>query len=216
MKNLLSAITLLLGLCAIVGCGPSKAEIEAQRRADSARIADSVRAVERQRIDDSIYIVQRREAAERARIADSIREANTVVLEGLMKKIAQTFNSNGREWKKGTAAIIAKYGTANLKSTYAKHGHDEPDGTGCYLLWGDYSDGYTTIDCKSVTDVTENSCKMVFGVCYNGPGGEYEEFEKATFTLIREGDRWLIDDIEEDRFNSSFVEDPQTYRQMNA
>ena len=57
---------------------------------------------------------------------------------------------------------------------------------------------------------------MVFGVCYNGPGGEYEEFEKATFTLIREGDRWLIDDIEEDRFNSSFVEDPQTYRDMNA
>ncbi|MBQ9554701.1 MAG: hypothetical protein IJV05_00595 [Muribaculaceae bacterium] len=113
-------------------------------------------------------------------------------------------------------AIISRYATASLKSTYAKHGHDEPDGTGCYLLWGDYTDGYTTLDGKSVIDITDNSCKMIFGVCYVGPDGEYEEFDRATFTLVREGDKWLIDDIEEDRYSSSFMENPQGYRHMSA
>lgn len=63
MKELLSLVALFIGLCTMMGCGPSKAELEAQRRADSARIVDSVRAAERQRIADSL------------RIADSIQTA---------------------------------------------------------------------------------------------------------------------------------------------
>jgi len=216
MKNLLSVIALSLGICAMMGCGPSKAEIEAQRRADSARIVDSMRALESQRVNDSLALEARLRAAERERIADSIREVNGRELEGLMKKIARTFNNNGRDWMGGTKAIIARYATADLKSTYARYGHDEPDGTGCYLLWGDYTDGYTTLVSKSVTGITENSCQMTFGVCYNGPGGEYEEFDRATFTLVCEDGKWLIDDIEEDRYNASFTENPQAYRHMNS
>ena len=216
MKKFLSVIALLIGVCSIMGCGPSKAEIEEKRRADSARIADSVRTLERQRIEDSLRIVSRMQFAEKTRVADSIREANTMELEALMKKIAHTFNSNGREWKMGTKAIISKYATSSLKRTFARYGNDEPDGTGCYLLWGEYSDGYTTIVGKSVTGVTENSCSMTFGVYYNGPGGEYEEFEEATFTLVREGNKWLIEDIDEDQYDSSFMENPRAYRHMNA
>ena len=88
----------------MIGCGPSKAEIEAQRRADSARIVDSVRAVERQRIDDSLRIAA---YMENARITDSIREANTMVLEKLMKMITQTFNnSSANSWMGGKSHHI--------------------------------------------------------------------------------------------------------------
>lgn len=215
MKNLASIIALLIGLCTMMGCGPSKAEIEEQRRADSARIVDSVRAVERMRIDDSLRIVERMKMAERSRIADSIREANTKELESLMKKIAQTYNASARDWK-GTGAIISKYATASLKSTFAKHGHDLPDGTGCYLLRGDFTDGYTTISGESVGNVTDSSCRMVFNLYYNGPGGEHDEFDRATFYLVREGGKWLIEDIEQNSLDSSFMENPRSYRHMNA
>ena len=213
MKQIISVITLFMGLCTMMGCGPSKAEIEAQRRADSARIVDSVRAVERMRIDDSLRIVERMRLAEQSRIADSIREVNTRVVESMMKKIAQTFNNSGREWKSGTDAIISKYATTSLKSTYAKYSKfDYSDGTGCYLLHGEYSDGYTTLIGKSVDYNSDTSYDVIYGVCYNGPGGEFDEFDRATFTLVLENGKWLIDDIEEDRFNSSFMENPQGYR----
>lgn len=208
-------IVLAIGLCAMVGCGPSKAEIEEQRRADSARIVDSMRAVDRMRIDDSLRIVERMRLAEQSRIADSIRETNTKVLESLMKKIAQTNNASAMDWR-GANAVIQRYATASLKSTFAKYGHDLPDGTGCYLLMGDFSDGYTTLSGESVEDVTDDSCKLVFGLYYNGPDGEHDRYDSATFYMVREGGKWLIEDIVQDSFGSWFTEDPSSYRHMNA
>jgi hypothetical protein len=67
MKKLL-ALSVIAGFL-FTACGPSAEEREAQRQADSARIADSIAAVqaESQRVADSIAAVQ---------AADSIAKAN--------------------------------------------------------------------------------------------------------------------------------------------
>lgn len=198
MKNLLSVITLLLSLCTIVGCGPSKAELEAQRRADSARIVDSVRAAERQRIADSL------------RIADSIQTADSIAQVNLLKQIESTYNKNARDWEDGAKAIISRYGTDRLKSTYAKFGSSTKI-EACYLLKVDYTDGYMTIKGKSVNRIDNKSCQMFFKTYYNGPE-IVEDYGTATFSLVREDGTWLIDDIEEDGYNISFMKDPKAYR----
>jgi tryptophan synthase beta subunit len=66
MKKLL-ALSIIAGLI-ITACGPSAAELEAQRQADSARIADSIAAVqaEQQRVADSIAAAAAADSAAKA------------------------------------------------------------------------------------------------------------------------------------------------------
>ena len=198
MKKLLSVVALFIGLCTVVGCGPSKAEIEAQRRADSARIVDSVLAIERQRVADSL------------RIADSIQTADSIAQANLLKQIESTYNKIAKDWEDGAKVIISRYGTARLKSTYAKYGSSSGI-EACYLLKVDYTDGYMTIKGKSVNRINDNSCQMNYKTYYNGPEN-VEDYGTATFSLVRENGTWLIDDIEEDGYNASFMEDPKAYR----
>lgn len=198
MKKLLSLVALFIGLCTMMGCGPSKAEIEAQRRADSARLVDSVRSAERQRIADSIHI------------ADSIRATDSIAQANLMNQIESTYNKIARDWEDGAKAIISRYGTAKLKNTYAKYGSSSGI-EACYLLKVDYTDGYMTIKGKSVNRINDNSCQMNYKTYYNGPE-DVEDYGTATLTMVRENGTWLIDDIEEDGYNVSFMKDPKAYR----
>lgn len=199
MKHLLSTIVFLLGFSTLMGCGPSKAEIEAQRRADSARIVDSVLAVERQRVADSL------------RIADSIQTADSIAQANLLKQIESTYNIIAKDWEDGAKVIISRYGTARLKSTYAKFGSSSGI-EACYLLKVDYTDGYMTIKGKSVNRINDNSCQLIYKTYYNGPEDVVEDYGTATLTMVRENGTWLIDDIEEDGYNTSFMKDPKAYR----
>jgi hypothetical protein len=75
MKKL--AVILVIGAVALVSaCGPSAKEKEAQRIADSTRVADSMALVQahQQRVADSIAKVQ----AEQKKVADSIAHQDSI------------------------------------------------------------------------------------------------------------------------------------------
>ena len=208
MKNLLSIFTVFVGFCAMMGCGPSKAEIEAQRRADSARIADSVLAAERQRVADSIQT------------AKSVREADSIAQVKIMKEIESTFNKNDKANGTGIDAIVSKYASSRFKNTYAKYGkYSATDNTECHLLSSNI--GYQILKGISVTNNTGNSCQLNFNTryydpAYDNPADCISDVGITTITLIREDGKWLIDDIKEDGHNTSFMKDPKSYRNEAA
>lgn len=125
-------------------------------------------------------------------------------LKAIMTEIEKCYNHMGRE------EMINTYGSQRLKDTYAKYGHDTGY-EGCYLLEVDYSDGDMSIRGQSVTGITDNSCHMNFKTLYNGPDGT-EDYGIATFSMVLKDNQWLIDDIEEDGYGDSFVENPYAYR----
>lgn len=69
MRKLLSAITVFIALCAMMGCRPSQVETAEQQRANSLREADSLRVLDSLRFTDSLRV------ADSIRIADSIANA---------------------------------------------------------------------------------------------------------------------------------------------
>lgn len=204
MNRIISIIALFMGLCTMMGCGPSKAEIEAQRRADSARIADSVLAAERQRVADSIQT------------AKSMREADSITQVKIMKEIESTFNRSDKADCTGIDAIVSKYASPRFKSTYAKYGkYSASDNTECYLLRENI--GYHALRGLSVTNITQNSCQLNFKTTYHETDDPTEGVTDAgitKITLIREDGNWLIDDIEESGYKTSFMKDPKSYRQV--
>lgn len=81
MKKFL-ALAAFAGMISLIACGPSEEELKAkeQKRLDSIRVADSLKAVEeanrQQAIADSIAAVE--EAARQKAIADSTRIADSL------------------------------------------------------------------------------------------------------------------------------------------
>jgi hypothetical protein len=82
MKKIISFVA-VSAMVSLVACGPS-AEDEAKRKADSARVADSIAAIEMAaqrtadsiRMADSLAAVEVQRKADSARIADSIAAAS--------------------------------------------------------------------------------------------------------------------------------------------
>ena len=127
----------------MVGCGPSKAEIEAQRRADSMRIADSLRIVDSIRIADSI------------RVADSIRAADSIAHE---KTVIQFITNMYNQSKYNDYNFLRKHCTPKiLKYLRENYDYDCDDGD-CFAGWmfrSDAQDGnsqYGIISVKSLGD----------------------------------------------------------------
>ncbi len=81
MKKLLSLL-IVAGMVAFVACGPSQAELEAKRIADSIRVADSVK-----KVNDSLAEIARQDSIKKAeeakKIADSLHQDS--VKKGLIK-----------------------------------------------------------------------------------------------------------------------------------
>ena len=132
---------------------------------------------------------------------------STATLQSLMNDMANCYNSRGRD------SMVAIYGSQRFKDTYAKYGHDTME-DGCYLLQVDYSDGEMSIKGNSVTNITDNSCELNFVTYYNGPE-IVEKYGTAKFSLILDNNKWVIDDIKEDGYKASFMNDPKSYRHYN-
>jgi ABC-type phosphate/phosphonate transport system substrate-binding protein len=68
MKKIFGITMIAASLALMCACGPSQKELNAQKTADSIKIADSIKNVRKQIVADSITKVQ----ANQKRIADSI------------------------------------------------------------------------------------------------------------------------------------------------
>jgi hypothetical protein len=128
-----------MGLCTMIGCGPSKAEIEAQRRADSIRIADRLRIVDSIRTADSLR------RADSIRIADSTAHA---------KKVIQFISDMYNQHKFEDYSFLHKHCTPKMIK-YLEENYDYDCETGdCLAVWmfrSDAQDGNSENGIISVT-----------------------------------------------------------------
>lgn len=120
MKRLLFVISFFVGLCTMIGCGPSKAEIEAQRRADSVRVADSLHIVDSVRRADSIRV------ADSIKVADSTERVNKVI-----RFITDMYDNE----KYSDYNFLRKHCTAKMLQ-YLRDNYDYDCESGdCYAVW---------------------------------------------------------------------------------
>ena len=120
MKIILSVISLFIGLCAMIGCSPSKVENEAQRRADSARLADSLHIVDSIRMADSIRV------ADSSRVADSTARADRII------QFITDMYDNG---KYSDYDFLRKHCTAKMLQ-YLRDNYDYDCESGdCFAVW---------------------------------------------------------------------------------
>ena len=141
MKKILSVIAVFIGLCSMISCGPSKAEIEAQKRADSIRIADSLRVVDSIRVADSLRV------ADSIRIADSTAHANKVI-----QFITDMYNQHKFE----DYSFLHKHCTPKMIK-YLKENYDYDCETGdCLAVWVFRTDNQDSLNSKhGVISVTQ-------------------------------------------------------------
>lgn len=146
MKNILSIITFFIGLCFVTGCGPSKAEVEAQRRADSIRIADSIRVLDSIRIADS------------TRVADSIAHDQKIIQFITNMYNHEKYNDDGFLHEHCTSKMIKV-----LRDNY-DYECDEGDCLAGWIFRSDSDDAYdmNKYGIISVTPIGNNWYQYVF------------------------------------------------------
>ena len=181
MKKLLSLAAVFIGLCTMAGCGPSKAEIDAQKRADSLRVVDSIRIVDSIRVADSLRIV------DSIRVADSIAHTNQVIT-----FITDMYNKARYE----DYSFLHKHCTAKmLKYLRDNYEYDCEDGD-CLAGWmfrSDAQDGNSQYGIISVTPIGDDWYHYKFN-----DGGTKAEHD---IKVINQNDKLMIDGLK--RFQSS-------------